>query len=301
MLKEDKKLLILSNIRYKLSESKGIALYEYELLNQIKSEQKNDINDYNQKDGQENNSNEQKIENRINQEKIKLNIEKILSYIKDKKEYEFISDYFINEVDNSNSIINNSKDIKIEKNEINDINNLDIINEEYLSLLSKENFSEIGSIIKFNEKFNKEKSDKLLPSLSFNPKKNIIKEEDILLPHIEKAKSFSSSKNEDMPSKEEMDKELEEEINRQIFGYTKRMKESAKNFGVQLRKDNQTLNKIESLQDKVNDKTQTQVKRLKEFNYSLKIGFCKLLFLMLSVFGTFILTLFIIKIFPKLA
>ena len=143
--------------------------------------------------------------------------------------------------------------------------------------------------------------DKLLPSLSFNPKKNIIKEEDILLPHIEKAKSFSSSKNEDMPSKEEMDKELEEEINRQIFGYTKRMKESAKNFGVQLRKDNQTLNKIESLQDKVNDKTQTQVKRLKEFNYSLKIGFCKLLFLMLSVFGTFILTLFIIKIFPKLA
>ena len=301
MLKEDKKLLILSNIRYKLSESKGITLYEYELLNQIKSEQKNDINDYNQKDGQENNSNEQKIENRINQEKIKLNIEKILSYIKDKKEYEFISDYFINEVDNSNSIINNSKDIKIEKNEINDINNLDIINEEYLSLLSKENFSEIGSIIKFNEKFNKEKSDKLLPSLSFNPKKNIIKEEDILLPHIEKAKSFSSSKNEDMPSKEEMDKELEEEINRQIFGYTKRMKESAKNFGVQLRKDNQTLNKIESLQDKVNDKTQTQVKRLKEFNYSLKIGFCKLLFLMLSVFGTFILTLFIIKIFPKLA
>ena len=301
MLNEDKKLLILSNIRYKLSESKGITLYEYELLNQIKSEQKNDINDYIQKDGQENNSNEQKIENRINQEKIKLNIEKILSYIKDKKEYEFISDYFINEVDNSNSIINNNKEIKIEKNEINDINNLDIINEEYLSLLSKENFSEIGSIIKFNEKFNKEKSDKLLPSLSFNPKKNIIKEEDILLPHIEKAKSFSSSKNEDMPSKEEMDKELEEEINRQIFGYTKRMKESAKNFGVQLRKDNQTLNKIESLQDKVNDKTQTQVKRLKEFNYSLKIGFCKLLFLMLSVFGTFILTLFIIKIFPKLA
>ena len=34
---------------------------------------------------------------KINQEKIKINKAKILSSINDKKEYEFISDYFISE------------------------------------------------------------------------------------------------------------------------------------------------------------------------------------------------------------
>ena len=298
MFNEDKKLLILSNISNKLTELKGISLYEYELLNIIKSEQKNDIKEYSQKIGHENNSNEQKIENRLIQDKINSTLEIILDYIKDKKEYEFITDYFINESDNTNTILNN-KERKIESD---DMNNLDDINEEYLLSLSKENFTEVGSIIKYNEK-NKNKNENILHSLSFNNKKNIIKEEDFLLPHIEKAKSFSSSKNnnDNLQSKEEMDKELEEEINRQIFGYTRKMKESAKNFGVQLRKDNQTLNKIETLQDKVNDKTKKEVKRLEEFNYSIKIGFCKLLFLMISVFGSFIGTLFIIKIFPKLA
>ena len=299
MLNDEEKLAFLSKINSKLLESNGITCYEFELFNQLKNELDDDYTlERNKKIGAENNSNEEKIENRITQEKIKASIERVISYIKDKKEYEFITDYFINESDNTNTILNN-KERKIESN---DMNNLDGINEEYLLSLSKENFTEVGSIIKYNEK-NKNKNENILHSLSFNNKKNIIKEEDFLLPHIEKAKSFSSSKNnnDNLQSKEEMDKELEEEINRQIFGYTRKMKESAKNFGVQLRKDNQTLNKIETLQDKVNDKTKKEVKRLEEFNYSIKIGFCKLLFLMISVFGSFIGTLFIIKIFPKLA
>ena len=98
-----------------------------------------------------------------------------------------------------------------------------------------------------------------------------------------------------------MDQEMEEEINRQIFGYTKKMKESARNFGVQLKKDNKTLSNIENLQERANDKTTKEVSRLKEFNYSIKLGFCKLIMLVMMVFGTFFATLFVIKIFPKLA
>ena len=79
------------------------------------------------------------------------------------------------------------------------------------------------------------------------------------------------------------------------------MKESVRNFGAKLKKDNQTLNKIENLQDKVNEKTTKQVKRLEEFNYSIKIGFCKLMILLFTVIASFIGTMFIIKIFPKLA
>ena len=94
---------------------------------------------------------------------------------------------------------------------------------------------------------------------------------------------------------------MEEEINRQIFGYTKKMKESARNFGVQFKKDNKVLSEIEDLQEKVNDKTTKEVGRLKEFNYSIRLGFCKLVMLNMIVFGTFFATIFIIKVFPKLA
>ena len=98
-----------------------------------------------------------------------------------------------------------------------------------------------------------------------------------------------------------MDKEMEEEINRQIFGYTKKMKESAKNFRVQFKKDNKVLSEIEDLQEKVNDKTTKEVGRLKEFNYSIRFGFCKLVSFVMMVFCSFFATLFVIKIFPKLA
>ena len=94
ILSDDQKLSFLSKISTKLSELHGISSYEYELFNLIKSDENNylEINGI-KKVGEENNANEEKIENRITNEKIKTNIEKIISYIKDKKDFEFISDF----------------------------------------------------------------------------------------------------------------------------------------------------------------------------------------------------------------
>jgi hypothetical protein len=323
-MKDEQKLEFLSKIDNKLSEFHGITSYEFEIFNNIKLEESNrdssefSINDI-KKVGEENNSNEQRIENRILQEKIKANIEKILSYIKDKKEYEFITDFFINENDpsinsnfmkqNSSGSIINQKESNLSQKSINSIlNDTDYINEDFMTLLSKANLIDIQSITKFNEELNKNKksiSGEIQSLPSFVMKKNSgIKEEDLFLPEMRKVKISKDIKNNDnngIQSKEEMDKELEEEINRQIFGYTKKMKESARNFGKQLKKDNQTLSNIENLQDKVHNKTNKEIKRLEEFNYSIKIGFCKLMLLIFTVVGSFFGTIFIMKIFPKLA
>lgn len=321
MLNDEEKLTFLSKICNKLSEEHGITSYEYALLNKIKIDQGNNLEDEDNSNnnslklGGENNSSDKIIEDRLIQEKIKTNIEKILAYINGKKEYEFIKDYFINEYDNSistnfiqkdssNEIMNNQDS----ENNINNINfnDSDNINDEFLTLLSNENLNDINSISKLSQKLstnNKSKSIEL-PNLSFTSKKNSsFKEEDIFLPAIKKAKNKNKGDNNDfgLESKEEMDREMEIEINRQIFGFTKKMKESAKNFGAQLRKDNQTLNKIENLQDKVDMKTKKQVKRLEDFNFSKSIGFCKLMFMLLSVFGSFIPLMFLIKVLPKLA
>ena len=275
MLNDEEKLTFLSKICNKLSEEHGITSYEYALLNKIKIDQGNNLEDEDNSNnnslklGGENNSSDKIIEDRLIQEKIKTNIEKILAYINGKKEYEFIKDYFINEYDNSistnfiqkdssNEIMNNQDS----ENNINNINfnDSDNINDEFLTLLSKENLNDINSISKLSQKLstnNKSKSIEL-PNLSFTSKKNSsFKEEDIFLPAIKKEKNKNKGDNNDfrLESKEEMDREMEIEINRQIFGFTKKMKESAKNFGAQLRKDNQTLNKIENLQDKVDMKT----------------------------------------------
>lgn len=328
MLNEQQKATFLSNIYTKLIEKHAITSYEYEIFKQIKIDQ-NDIEKYStdswtnnyKKVGQENNLNEEKMGYKINQEKIKINIEKILSYINDKKEYEFISDYFISEFEpsiNTNFIQKKSssntidhKESGLSENSIdNNIFDFDNINENLLNILSKQNLTDLHSIKIFSEEINKNnktKSSEISNLPSFNNKKSSgLKEEDLFLPEMKKAKIYNNkiknnNSNSGFESKEEMDKEFEEEINRQIFGYTKKMKESARNFGAQLKKDNQTLNKIEDLQDAVNDKTKKQTKRLEEFNYSIKIGFCQLMILIFTVIGAFIGTMFIIKIFPKLA
>ena len=319
MLNDEEKLSFLSKICNKLSEEHGITSYEYALLNKIKIDQVDNLEedaDYSKSNSLklrgENNSNDKIIEDRLIHEKIKTYIEKILAYINDKKEYEFIKDYFINEYDNSISTNFIQKDSSNEiMNKIDNENNInfndsDNINDEFLTLLSKEELKDINSISKLSQKLNKNNKSKSieLPNLSFISKKNSsFKEEDIFLPAIKKDKNKNKNSNNDfgLESKEEMDREMEIEINRQIFGFTKQMKESAKNFGAQLRKDNQTLNKIENLQDKVDMKTKKQVKRLEDFNFSKSIGFCKLMFMFLIVFGSFFATMFIIKVFPKLA
>ena len=300
MLNDEQKLSFLDKINTKLIENQSMTSYEYEMFKQIKIEQ-NDNN----KNIYENNLKRQKIENKLNLEKIETLIKNILSYINDKKEYEFISDFFINEFDSSTNnssmdIIEHKESFLSENGINNNLNDFESINENFINLFSEANLTDINSIIKFNEKLNKKGKSQEIPSL--NIKKPLgIKEEDILFTGYEKAKSYNNkNSNESFYSKEEMDKEVEEEMNRQIFGMTKKMKESARSLGANLKKDNQTLSNIENLQDKVNDKTTNETKRLKEFNYTLRFDFCKKFFTIIAIFGIFFATLFFIKLTPKL-
>ena len=298
LLSDEQKLSFLTKISNKLYESHNISSYEYELFNLIKREEKNSFEiNFAKKIGEENNSNEEKIENRLTKDKIKTNIEKIISYIKDKKDYEFISDFFITEstepsFNDDNLIINNQNSGNLE---------LDEINEDFLNNFSQSNLSDINSIIEFNKKIKKNNISELEEQFDLsliNTKKKTSKE-DLILDDIRKSESFRRIKSNEN-SKEMMDEEMKEEITRQIFGFTKKMKESAKSFGAQFKRDNQTLSKMENLQDMINDKTTKEVSRLKEFNYSIKLGPCKLIMMNMMVFGTFFATLLVIKIFPKL-
>lgn len=306
-MNDEKKLNILTKISSKLFDLDQISYNEYELFNQIRkelndeeNEEKEKLENEKYKIGQETKTSEEGIENKMTKEKIKINIEKILSYIKDKKDYEFISDFFINEYEptffNMNITSQNSNFSKNENllNDNNPIGEKEEINEKFLDSLSKVKFDNIQSIINFDDSLKNKKETKFIVKKS----KNNIKEEEIFLSDVNKAKSFSNSSLK--KTKEEIDEEMEDEINRQIFGYTKRMKESAKYFGEQLRKDNRTLSDISIIQEKDSDKTKTQIKRLSDFN-STSLGFFKLLFLILIVLSTFVITLMIMKIFPKLA
>lgn len=98
-----------------------------------------------------------------------------------------------------------------------------------------------------------------------------------------------------------IDDEIEEELNNEILSYTRNMKKYANNFNEVLNKDNRTLNKIESTQSDGKKKTDVQLNKLKDFNYSLTIGFFKLLFMFIFVFISFVISLFMIRFFPKLA
>ena len=303
LLSDDQKLSFLSNISNKLSESHNISSYEYELFNLIKREEKNSFEiNFAKKIGEENNSNEEKIENRMTKEKIKTNIEKIISYIKDKKDYEFISDFFITEstqspiLEENIIVINNKNSGNIE---------LDEINEDFLNNFSKSNLSDINSIIEFNKKIKKNNISELDEQFDLNlinTKKKTSKE-DLILDDIKKSESFKRTKSgeNNLKNKEATEEETKEEITRQIFGFTRRMKESARSSGAQLKKDNRASSEIENSQDVVQDKTTKEASRLNEFNYSIKLGPRKLITMNTMVFGTFFATLLIIKIFPKLA
>ena len=301
ILSEAEKLSILLKISNKLFESQSISSYEYELFNLIKRESNNsyEINNV-KKIGEENNSNEEKIENRITNEKIKTNIEKIMSYIKDKKDYEFISDFFISEstlpsVNNDNIIIKNNKR--------NNNFEFDEINDDFLNEFLNTHLTDINSITEFNKKIKQNKNlNEQFDINLINPKKQASKE-DLFLDDIRKSENFKNRKNNEehpIKSKELLEKEMEEEIFREIFGYTKKMKESSRNLGVQMKKDNKTLSGIENLQEIANEKTKKVLKNLIQFNFNVRIGICKIIMMTMMVFGTFFGTYLFISIFPKL-
>ena len=302
-LSDEQKLSFLIKISNKLQEVHCISSYEYELFNLIRQDQNisYEINGI-KKIGEENNANEEKIENRITKEKIKSFIEKIISYIKDKKDYEFISDFFITEStsikdnDNNNIIINNKK------------NNFEFedINDDFLKFFSKSHLTNINSIIEFNKKLkgNKflENDDDSILNLNLKKYRTSPLKENLFLDDIKKSENFNKKrkKEENLKPKKTIDEEMEEEMCGLIFGFTKRMKQNAKHMGEQFRKNNKELSEIENIQNEGVDITDKTVKKLKSFNISMNFGFCKLLKMSIKAIIGFFGALAIIKIFPKL-
>ena len=244
-------------------------------------------------------------------EKIKTDIEKIKTIIKDKKKHEYIKEYFTND----NAMIVNDIDLSLV-----DSKNKDDINDEYIKKISAKSMNSIDSVLPLLSSFylkeklylSRDEISSIKKDFDFdngnlieekeNEKENKErKEEDNFLKKYHKSKSLNSNKTSPHSSHKEIDAEMEKEITNQIFGYTKTMKENAKHFGAQLKRDNSVLNEIEKVQNVDQEKTDVQVKKLKEFNYSLRIGFFKLIFMFLIVFVTFAFTLLTMRIFPKLA
>lgn len=267
----------LESLSYKLNDTHLITLLEYEKFNKIKNEWSDRLLELQE----ENNI---KIEDKLLNEKIKVLLEKIKVITSNKKEYEFISNYFLNE----NEKI---RDISTIENSFKQDENLEEINENNIgdySNLNLYSFKNIKDIIE-NNKVNL--SNKELPKQ---------KKSKYELPSLKKNKREKSNYN-SKKDNEEIEKEMEEELNNQIFKYTKMMKISAKNFGHQLVKDNQFLQQIENIQTKDMDKTRTQNQRLQEFNSLITLGFFKKLLMIIVVITTFIFTLLTMRIFPRLA
>ena len=275
-MNNDNILSFLESLSYKLNDTHLITLLEYEKFNKIKKEWSDRLLELQE----ENNI---KIEDKLLNEKIKVLLEKIKVITSNKKEYEFISNYFLNE----NEKI---RDISTIENSFKQDENLEEINENNIgdSNLNLYSFKNIKDIIE-NNKVNL--SNKELPKQ---------KKSKYELPSLKKNKREKSNYN-SKKDNEEIEKEMEEELNNQIFKYTKMMKISAKNFGHQLVKDNQFLQQIENIQTKDMDKTRTQNQRLQEFNSLITLGFFKKLLMIIVVITTFIFTLLTMRIFPRLA
>ena len=276
-MNNDNILSFLESLSYKLNDTHLITLLEYEKFNKIKNEWSDRLLELQE----ENNI---KIEDKLLNEKIKVLLEKIKVITSNKKEYEFISNYFLNE----NEKI---RDISTIENSFKQDENLEEINENNIgdySNLNLYSFKNIKDIIE-NNKVNL--SNKELPKQ---------KKSKYELPSLKKNKREKSNYN-SKKDNEEIEKEMEEELNNQIFKYTKMMKISAKNFGHQLVKDNQFLQQIENIQSKDMDKTRTQNQRLQEFNSLITLGFFKKLLMIIVVITTFIFTLLTMRIFPRLA
>jgi hypothetical protein len=275
-MNNDNIVSFLESLSYKLNDTHLITLLEYEKFNKIKNEWSDRLLELQE----ENNI---KIEDKLLNEKIKVLLEKIKAITSNKKEYEFISNYFLNE----NEKI---RDISTIENSFKQDENLEEINENNIgdySNLNLYSFKNIKDIIE-NNKVNL--SNKELPKQ---------KKSKYELPSLKKNKREKSNYN-SKKDNEEIEKEMEEELNNQIFKYTKMMKISAKNFGHQLVKDNQFLQQIENIQNKDMDKTRTQNKRLQEFNSLITLVFFKKLLMIIDVITTFIFTLLTMRIFPRL-
>jgi len=252
-------------------------------------------------------SNENISENKSTEHRIRKNND-----VYDLDDFNFSNFENLNHFLSENAILDenpNKKKIEIENLSIQE-------NEDYIVKLKKNCLSEdVKSLIlnanydnktlidnendfKINENINDNHNKKEIIS---NKKNNDIKKIDMQTKNCINANSDKPKKiflNNNYTSK--IENQLEEELNNEIFNYTKNMKKYAKSFNEVLNKDNKTLNKIEITQLNGQKKTNLQLKNLNEFNYNLKIGFFKLIFMILFVFATFVMSLLMIRIFPKI-
>ena len=271
------------------------------------------------------------IDNSMLIEEIQKNKEKIINFLQNLKEHEFISDYFsIQDTENQQEEISDKKSedknssyekfLKIKQSLENQYYSHPVPKNifELLALSSNEYLKEKLNmdddqiqILKGKENICIRETEKEKRShvetrndvkdenqtLKTNYKLNKILKIKSDLPQKNKISSFISD-----PEKQsgKFDKEMEEEINKEIFSYTKNMKNYARNFGEIISTDNKKLTKIEKNQEKDQILTDSSMKKLKEFHYDLKIGFFKLIGMFLMVIVAFITTLIIIRLFPKL-
>lgn len=339
----DDLLTFYEDVYEKLTNEKVISLIENEKLKFYNKHFNNNLKD-----------------NEINErnvllQSIRMTQEKINSLIKDKKEFEYVYDYFIKgqnyniktihkikfdqEENKNNATIENKKDfeeyeeslkkLKIletipfsinNSTSLNDI--LQITSESFLKdkiKLEEEEFKKIKeNEIKINKQLKKE--EKLLNNIDNNDKlvinkSNIDKQnkstsiispskspvENLLLTSNPKLKSNGHLDASDLKHIQKIEKEMEEEMEKEIFNYTKGMKNYARSFHTTLIQDNKKLTKIEEIQNVEKNKTDNQLDKLTQFSRKLTIGFWRLLLMILIVIVTFIFTLFTIRLFPKLA
>jgi len=254
------------------------------------------------------------IDNSMLIKEIERNKENILNIIETLKEYEFISDYFSihdteiiheqishNKTEDKTSSYEKFSKIKeyvenqyyLHPTPNNILEVLALSSNEYLkeklnmddehiqTLKGKEN---IGLKEMKNEKNShvetrKYTNEEIQTSKTNHTLNKILKIKSDL-PQKNKISYFISDQNK-QPSK--FDKEMEEEINNEIFSYTKNMKNYARNFGEIISTDNKKLTKIEKNQEKDKILTEFSMKKLKEFHYDLKIGFFKLIAMYLAI------------------
>jgi hypothetical protein len=300
---------ILDDIISTFETTKEISIYEYSLYQSIR----NKFNDYLENVDKDN----KELGWNLLIENIKIKIEKIVNLTKNKKEYEFISDYFMNQTHSlshtqqNNSNINETLtefELKHKLSTINDnfiqniepLNNSNSLNDiktllspsflESNMKLSHDDINKIKALTQFETLSKKQNGVTNTQQVHMNDINKLTKKKK----RIKQTKSSSSSNN-----NEQLNKEIEDELQEQIFGYTKSMKENAKHFGEALKRDNIILSEIENIQNIDQEKTTTQVSRLKEFNYSIRLGFCKLMGMFAIVFITFLISLFVMKVFPK--
>jgi hypothetical protein len=308
----------------KLNENGEISLVDNEILKNIKEVISSQNNIIIQKNNRSNISSADVSlnENAMAVNQIKMTVEKIQNKISGKSEYEYISDYFLNanehdeyeNVETQESTLEPDRN-KIPSDDINfDLNNLNVESkpsQRLCDLLCYTSNKFLKEKIKLDDEEIKILKGEAFPhadeTLNISPQPpNKDNNVDLSLPNLRRKKELiptltnKQSANDVKKDMVEFDKEMEEEINNEIFGYTKNMKEHGKAFYEALQRDLKDLNNIEKIQQVDKIKTDEQLRNLNQFNRTLTIGFWRLLLLILIVISTFITTLLVIRIFPRL-